>query len=62
MVNSLGSGRELLSRPTNLPGMGFNTVNIRNEYDQLTTATASVAPGKFLSSPCVPTMDTNTMQ
>eukprot|EP00961_Rhodomonas_salina_P216777 2928523-Rhodomonas_salina.1 len=27
MVNSLGSSRALLSRPTNLPGMGFNAVN-----------------------------------
>eukprot|EP00961_Rhodomonas_salina_P277632 3751859-Rhodomonas_salina.5 len=58
MVNSLGSGRALLSRPTNLPGMGFNTVTVSNEQDRLTTATASVAP----ASPPAPTIDTSAMQ
>eukprot|EP00961_Rhodomonas_salina_P268659 3630820-Rhodomonas_salina.1 len=62
MVNSLGSGRALLSRPTNLPGMGFNAVNVCNEVDRITSATASAAPGKSPRSPRVPTMDAKTAQ
>eukprot|EP00961_Rhodomonas_salina_P058808 789845-Rhodomonas_salina.1 len=49
VVNSLGSGRALLS--TNFPGMGFNAVNICNKIDQITNATASAAPEKSPQPP-----------
>eukprot|EP00961_Rhodomonas_salina_P102370 1376991-Rhodomonas_salina.1 len=62
MVNSLGSGRTLLSRPTNFPGMGFNAVNIFNEIDRITNATSSAAPEKSPQPPRVPMMDANTAQ
>eukprot|EP00961_Rhodomonas_salina_P290619 3927113-Rhodomonas_salina.1 len=62
MVNSLGSGRTLLSRPTNLPGMGFNAVNVCNKVNQITKATTGVTPGKSPLSPRVPTTDARTTQ
>eukprot|EP00961_Rhodomonas_salina_P013371 179421-Rhodomonas_salina.1 len=62
MVNSLGSCRALLSRPTNLPSMGFNAVNVCNGVEGITSATANAAPGKQPQSPRVPTMEAKTSQ
>eukprot|EP00961_Rhodomonas_salina_P131687 1772307-Rhodomonas_salina.2 len=58
MVNSLGSGHPLLSRQTNFPGMGFNTVNICYVCDQPAIAIINDAPGKS-PLPCAPMMVAN---
>lgn len=50
MFNSLGSGRPLLSSPTNL---GFNAHNVRDARDKAVTVSVASTP-EILTDPCAP--------